>query len=141
MLTTISNLLTALIQLLKQKHQLSNDYQKHLLYERLQNGIDEDIDRIKEIALACGYSEEISNADNSLQNASAILETDDDVYNLELKTIQEINKIITKIDNNKEEKIEGVFNEIVAKEGIKNMLGDIAEKRVRDIYLLRFGSK
>lgn len=138
MLTTISNLLTALIQLLKQKHQLSNDYQKHLLYERLQNGIDEDIDRIKEIALACGYSEEISNADNSLQNASAILETDDDVYNLELKTIQEINKIITKLDNNKEEQIEGVFNEIVAKEGIKNMLGDIAEKRVRDIYLLRF---
>lgn len=138
MLTTISNLLTALIQLLKQKHQLSNDYQKHLLYERLQDGIDEDIDRIKEIALACGYSEEISNADNSLQNASAILETDDDVYNLELKTIQEINKIITKIDNNKEEQIEDVFNEIVAKEGIKNMLGDICEKRVRDIYLLRF---
>lgn len=138
MLTTISDLLTALIQLLKQKHQLSEDYQKHLLYERLQDGIDEDIDRIKEIALACGYSEEISNADNSLQNASAILETDDDVYNLELKTIQEINKIITKIDNNKDEQIEGVFNEIVAKEGIKNMLGDIAEKRVRDIYLLRF---
>lgn len=141
MLTTISNLLTALLQLLKQKHQLSNDYQEHLLYERLQGGIDEDIDRIKEIALACGYSEDISNADNSLQNASAILETDDDVYNLELKTIQEINKIINKIDNNKDEQIEGVFNEIVAKEGIKNMLGDICEKRVRDIYLLRFGSK
>lgn len=141
MLTTITDLLTALIQLLKQKHQLSEDYQKHLLYERLQDGIDEDIDRIKEIALACGYSEEISNADSSLLNASAILETDDDVYNLELKTIQEINKIITKIDNNKEEQMEGVFNEIVAKEGIKNMLGDIAEKRVRDIYLLRFGSK
>ena len=141
MLTTVSDLLTALIQLLKQKHQLSKDYQKHLLYERLQEGIDEDIDRIKEVALACGYSEEICNADNSLQNASAILETDDDVYNLELKTIQEINKIITKIDNNKDEHIEGVFNEIVAKEGIKNMLGDICEKRVRDIYLLRLGSK
>lgn len=138
MLTTISNLLTALLQLLKQKHQLSNDYQKHLLYERLQGGIDEDIDRIKEMALACGYSEDISNADNSLQNASAILETDDDVYNLELKTIQEINKTIKKLNNNQGESIEGVFNEYTAKEGIINMLGDICEKRVRDIYLLRF---
>ena len=138
MLTTISNLLTALLQLLKQKHLLSNDYQKHLLYERLQGGIDEDIDRIKEIALACGYNEDIANADNSLLEGSAILESEDDLYNLELKTIQEINKIINKLNNNEEEQIEGTFNEYVAKEGIINMLGDICEKRIRDIYLLRF---
>lgn len=138
MLTIITDLLTALLQLLKEKHQLSTDYQKHLLYERLQKGIDEDIDRIKEIALACGYSESISNAKQSLEKAVANLENEDDIYNLELKTIQEINKIIDKLDNSKEENIEDVFNEIVAKEGIKNMLGDICEKRVRDIYLLRF---
>lgn len=138
MLTTISNLLTALLQLLKQKHLLSNDYQKHLLYERLQDGIDKDIDRIKEIALACGYNEDIANADNSLLEGSAILESEDDIYNLELKTIQEINKIIKQLNNNEEEQIEGTFNEYVAKEGIINMLGDICEKRVRDIYLLRF---
>lgn len=139
MLTTISNLLTALLQLLKQKHQLSPDYQNHLLYERLQKGIDEDIDRVKEIALACGYSESISNAKQSLKNAVIDLESEDDVYNLEIKTIQEINKIINTLDNTEQEQIEGVFNELVAKEGIKNMLGDICEKRVRDIYLLRFG--
>lgn len=139
MLTTITDLLTALLQLLKQKHQLSPDYQKHLLYERLQKGIDEDIDRVKEIALACGYSESISNAKQSLENAVIDLESEDDVYNLEIKTIQEINKITNTLDSTEQEQIEGVFNELVAKEGIKNMLGDICEKRVRDIYLLRSG--
>lgn len=138
MLNRLCDILTALLQLLKQKHLLSPDYQLHLLYERLADGIDDDLDRIKEIALACGYSEDIANADKSLLNASTEIETEDDIYNLEIKSIQEINTIIKELNNNQEEYIEGVFNENIAKEGIINMLGDICEKRVRDIYLLRF---
>lgn len=138
MLTAITDLLTALLQLLKQEHLLSKDYQKHLLYERLQEGIEEDIDRIKEIALACGYDDSIANAKNSLSNAVEVLEIFEDISELEQHIINQINEIIDKLNNNDREIIAGVFNEYTAKEAIINMLGDIAEKRTRDIYLLRF---
>lgn len=138
MLTTITDLLTALVQLLKQNHLLSTDYQQHLLYERLENGINEDIDRIKEIALACGYSEDIANAKNSLAKATDILSESSDVLFIIQKIIKEIDKIIDTLNRNAGEDIEGTFNQYKAKEAIINMLGDIAEKRVRDIYLLRF---
>lgn len=143
MLTVISDYLTALLQLLKQAHLIPKDYQDHLLYERIQKGIDEDIDRIKEIALACGYSDEIADARQSLQNAANVLDRFNSITELTQQTIIEINKIINKLnkENTDEEtiSIDGVFNENVAKEGIINMLGDIAEKRTRDLYLLRFG--
>lgn len=143
MLTVISDYLSALLQLLKQAHLTAKDYQDHLLYERLQEGIDEDIDRVKEIALACGYSDDIANARQSLQNATNVLDRINSITELEQQTIIEINKIIKKLnkENADEENssIDGVFNESVAKEAIINMLGDIAEKRTRDLYLLRFG--
>lgn len=141
MLTVIADFLTALLQLLKQKHLTTKNYDEHLLYERLQDGIDEDIDRIKEIALACGYSEDIADAKNSLNNADEVLESFNDVLELEQQTIKEINKIIKKLNGENNEKnivLDEVFNEQTAKEAIINMLGDIAEKRTRDIYLLRF---
>lgn len=138
MLTTVSNLLTALLQLLKQKHLLSKDYQEHLLYERLQDGIDDDIDRIKEIALACGYNDLIANAKNSLIEASKVLEEYNDILSIEKKIVEEIEFITIKLNNNKGDGIEGTFNQYKAQEGIINVLGDISEKRLRDIYLLRF---
>ncbi|MBR2505951.1 MAG: hypothetical protein IKB70_03330 [Bacilli bacterium] len=138
MLTTITDLLTALLQLLKEKHLLSKDYQEHLLFERLQEGIDEDIDRIKEIALACGYNEIVANAKSSLVSASKILEDDNDVLSIEKRIISEIEITTAKLNNNKGDGIEGTFNQYKAQEGIINVLGDISEKRLRDIYLLRF---
>lgn len=141
MLTVISDLLTALLQLLKQYHLTTNDYQKHLLYERLQDGIDADIDRIKELALACGYADDIADAKNSLQKAADILNNFNDILEIEQQTIREINKTINKLNGENNEKnivLDEVFNEQTAKEAIINMLGDIAEKRTRDIYLLRF---
>lgn len=138
MLTVISNLLTALLQLLKQNHLTTNDYQKHLLYERLQDGIDADIDRIKEIALACGYPEDIADETKSLNEAAEITTKFTDIVELEQQTIKEINNIIHRLNNKNTVQLEEVFNEQTAKEAIINMLGDIAEKRTRDIYLLRF---
>lgn len=140
MLTTIADLLTALSFLLKQNHLLAKSYQDHLLYERLEDGISSDLDRIKELCLACGYNENIALATNSLSNALSILQEESDVLNLEQQIVSEINKIIYKLNNGEEdeEKLSEVFNEQVAKEGLINMLGDIAEKRTRDIYLLRF---
>ena len=138
MLTTITDLLTALVQLLKQKHLVSTDYQQHLLFERLEKGISDDIDRVKEIALACGYSEDIADAQQSLAKATDILAEDSDVLSIIQKIIREIDKIIDTLNRNAGEDIEGTFNQYKAKEAIINMLGDIAEKRVRDIYLLRF---
>ena len=138
MLTTITDLLTALLQLLKEKHLLSKDYQEHLLFERLQEGIDEDIDRIKEIALACGYNEIVANAKSSLVSASKILEDDNDVLSIEKRIISEIENTTAKLNNNKGDGIKGTFNQYKAQEGIINVLGDISEKRLRDIYLLRF---
>ena len=138
MLTTITDLLTALLQLLKEKHLLSKDYQEHLLFERLQEGIDEDIDRIKEIALACGYNEIVANAKSSLVSASKILEDDNDVLSIEKRIISEIEITTAKLNNNTGDGIEGTFNQYKAQEGIINVLGDISEKRLRDIYLLRF---
>lgn len=141
MLTTITDLLTALLQLLKQKHLLSKDYQEHLLYERLQEGIDDDIDRIKELAIACGYNELIANAQNSLYRASEILAIDDNVISIEKKIVEEIQNIVIMLNNTKGDGIEGTFDQYKAQEGIINALGDISEKRVRDIYLLRFSSE
>ena len=141
MLSHLCNLLTALLQLLKQEHLLSKDYQEHLLYERLADGIDDDIDRIKEIALACGYNENIANAENSLIEASKVLEEYNDVLSLEKKIIEEIEDITIKLNNSKGDGLEGTFNQYKAQEGIINVLGDISEKRIRDIYLLRFSSK
>lgn len=138
MLTAITDLLTALLQLLKQQHLLSKDCQKHLLYERLQEGIDEDIDRVKEIALACGYDDSVANAENSLSNAAEVLDMFNDVTELEQHIINQINEITYKLNNADKEIIDGVFNEYTAKEAIINILGDIAEKRTRDLYLLRF---
>lgn len=138
MLTTITDLLTALVQLLKQKHLVSTDYQQHLLFERLEKGISDDIDRVKEIALACGYSEDIADAKQSLAKATNILAEDSDVLSIIQKIIREIDKIIDTLNRNAGDDIEDVFNQYKAKEAIINMLGDIAEKRVRDIYLLRF---
>ena len=141
MLTVISNLLTALLQLLKQNHLLAKDYQSHLLYERLQDGIDQDIDRVKEIALACGYDDSIADADNSSIEASEVLDNYPDIVSIEKQIIKEINNIIATLNSTENESFDGVFNEYTAKEAIINMLGDIAEKRTRDIYLLRFGGK
>ena len=138
MLNKISDLLSATLSLLEQKHLLAKDYQQHLLYERLQNGINEDIDRIKEIALACGYNEEIADAKKSLANAKIILDQTDDLFALMQKTIKEINIVIETLNKTENEQIEGTFDQFQCKEGIINMLGDIAEKRIRDIYLLRF---
>lgn len=138
MLTTITDLLTALLQLLKQKHLVAKEYQEHLLFERLEKGIDEDIDRIKEIALACGYSEEIANARNSLAKATDVLAENEDILSLTQKIIRESTKIIETLEKNANEYIEDTFNQYTSKEAISNMLGDIAEKRVRDIYLYRF---
>ena len=141
MLTRIADFLTALLQLLEQKHLTAKSYDEHLLFDRLQDGIDEDIDRIKELALACGYADDIADAKNSLQKAADILNDFNDVLELEQQTIREINKIINKLNEERNEEtiiLNEVFNEQTAKEGIINMLGDIAEKRTRDIYLLRF---
>lgn len=141
MLIVIANLLTALNQLLKQNHLVSENYQNHLLFERLGEGIDEDIDRVKEIALACGYSEDIANAQKSLATASEVLEEFSDIELLEKHIITKINQFIDELNNNETETLDGVFNEYTAKQAVCNMLGDIAEKRTRDLYLLRFGDK
>lgn len=138
MLNKISDLLSAILSLLEQKHLLAKDYQQHLLYERLQSGISEDTDRIKEIALACGYNEEIADAKQSLAKAKAILEQTDDLFVLMQKIIKEINIVIEILNKTENEQIEGTFDQFQCKEGIINILGDIAEKRIRDIYLLRF---
>lgn len=140
MLTALTNFLTAILQKLKQEHLTASDYQKHLLYERIQKGIDEDIDRVKEIALACGYSETIADAQASLLDAADVLEEYPDLESLIKQTIITINQITEKL-NDKNEAFDGVFNEYTAKEAIINMCGDIAEKRTRDLYLLRFGGK
>lgn len=138
MLTTIANYLTALLQLLKQNHLLAKDYQEHLLYERLQQGIDDDIDKIKELALACGYSEDIANAQKSLKQALTILEQYQDIKELENAVIEEINVVISKLNDNTQEDIEDVFNQYKVKSTLQSVLDSISEKRIRDLYLLKF---
>jgi len=88
--------------------------------------------------VACGYSEAIADAQASLLEAADVLEEYQDLESLIKQTIITINQITEKL-NDKNEAFDGVFNEYTAKEAIINMCGDIAEKRTRDLYLLRFG--
>lgn len=139
MLKEISNYLTALQSYLKQVHLLAHnkDYEGHLLAERLYEPIGNDIDRIKELSLGLGEDRDIAYAYESLSSARDILNEypmGDDLTEmwraakrLEIATISIIDQ--TAKQYAQQENLFGV-------QGILNALGDISEKRIRDIYLI-----
>lgn len=140
MLKQISNHLTALEAYLKQIHLLahSRDYQAHLLAERLYEPIANDIDRIKELSLGLGEDKDIAFAFDSLGATKDILKDYpiselnlpilwQAVKELELKTLSLIEYAAKEYSSRPD---------FVALQGVLNALGDISEKRIRDIYLI-----
>lgn len=139
MLRIVSNHLTALEGYLKQIHLLSHDhdYQSHLLAERLYEPIADDIDRIKELSLGLGETRDVAVASYSLEAAKDILK--DYPVSGELNAMWksakdlEITTLAVIEEATKEYSQRADF---IALQGVVNALGDISEKRLRDVYLI-----
>lgn len=138
MLKQVADALTALRQYLHQIHLCSHDkdYAGHLLADRLIEPISDDIDRLKEISLGLGEDLSIAYATDSLDAASALLSAypqgaDTQAMwrackQLEMKTCDLIEQSASFYEDKK----------AFGLQGIVNALGDISEKRIRDIYLI-----
>jgi hypothetical protein len=125
----ITAILTAVEKLAHQIHLNFKDYGEHLLADRLRDGIPDDIDRLKELSYVS--APEISNAYASLTGAAQYLK--------EIPETKDINELFDYLLQLELEAVRLITAEIPKSksEGIKNALGDICEKRERDIYLLR----
>lgn len=137
MFNELVNHLTALEAYLKQVHLLaaSKGYATHLLFERLYEPIGADIDRLKEVALALGEPRNIAYAETSLKNAAEILAEypTEDLNEMILASKRLEMLIISLIETvGKQATEQNVFG----LQGVLNMLGDISEKRLRDVYLI-----
>jgi hypothetical protein len=125
----ITNILLAISTFSHQIHLNFKDYGTHLLADRLRDGIDDDIDRLKELAMPTLPS--ISSAKSSLSGALDFIK---DIP--ETKSIDEMFSYLLQLE---EEAVRLIAAEIgkTKSEGIKNSLADISEKREQNIYLIK----
>lgn len=139
MLKQISDVLTALRQYLHQAHLCAQDkgYAAHLLLNEIYNRVSEDIDRLKELDIGAGSDTAIASAEGSLVGALQYIRALDDApdFNsmlknclvLERTTDELIRRGISFYTENT-----GPFVQ-----GILNALGDIDERRLKEVYLLK----
>ena len=139
MLKQICDVLTALRQYLHQAHLCARDkgYAAHLLLNDLYDRVSEDIDRLKELAIGQSGDASIADAETSLTGAlqyiRALEPTSD--FSLMLK-----NSLV--LEQTADELLQRgiVFyteNPGPFIQGILNALGDIDERRLKEVYLLR----
>ncbi|MBP3514282.1 MAG: hypothetical protein J6J74_07395 [Elusimicrobiaceae bacterium] len=142
MLKQICDALTALRQYLLQTHwACRKSYAIHLLTDRIYQGISDDIDRLKELYIGATSDLSISCAETTFKDAlsyiralSASTDLDthamlDNCLKLEI-TVSNLLNQATDFYNNQPEGTP-------FKAGILNALGDIDEKRLRDIFLIQ----
>jgi hypothetical protein len=136
----IANHLTALRFMYHQLHLLSKKYQRHLIYDRLINPLDEMVDRVKEVALGSMYDEQIAYAFNSLAGAAELVKLTENITYESVKSfvfslVKQINNYSATLEI-KVNTDEAVIAESDFNCGIQNMLGDISETLLRQVYLL-----
>ena len=146
MVKELCDFLTAFKQYLYQAHLSAqgNAYSAHLLTEKIQNEVAEDIDRLKELYIAFTGDLSIADAQESLKQAELTLRTFLEVNNAQ--TYPEIIKNCTKLAYYCCEKAEntsndlGSFRDIVGarayKKALQNAVDDVCEHCLRYKYLL-----
>lgn len=138
MIQQICDVLTALRQYLHQAHLLAkgNGYAAHLLLNELYDRVNEDIDRLKELAIGGGLSDSVAFADASLKGALQYLRLYSQTTDLE-----EMLKNCLALENTSDEVlVQGIsfLKEHPGKftTGLINCLEDLDERRLREVYLL-----
>lgn len=112
--------LNAIYQFHKSSHWLAKDYQHHLLFEKLYEGIDEEIDTLAEILLELGEDKK------SFAPQVMIKESLNFIPQSAIKGEEELLKEIQKIKADK------------VPVGLYNHLATIAEKHTKNLSLLRY---
>ena len=138
MIQQICYVLTALRQYLHQAHLLAkgNGYAAHLLLNELYDRVNEDIDRVKELAIGAGISDSVAFADASLKGALQYLRLYSPTTDLQkmLKNCLALEKTSDEV------LVQGIsfLKEHPGKftTGLINCLEDLDERRLREVYLL-----
>nr|DAQ90560.1 MAG TPA: hypothetical protein [Caudoviricetes sp.] len=143
MIKTLADVLTALSQFLTQAHlsACNNAYASHLLTEKLQKRVAEDIDRIKELYIASTGERSIANAQESLKQAELTLRAF--LQDKPQETTADLLLIAAEICNQAHdtaadcaEFYAGEAKEARFSKAIQTAAEDICERRARDFYLL-----
>nr|DAH89338.1 MAG TPA: DNA binding protein [Caudoviricetes sp.] len=138
MLKQICDVLTALRQYLHQAHLCAQDkgYAAHLLLNDLYERVSEDIDRLKELYIGSTGDTSIANAESSLLGALKYVRALEDApdFNSMLKNCLVLEKTGDELIR------QGVafYTEkpVPFAQGILNALGDVDERRLKEVYLL-----
>lgn len=138
MLKQICDVLTALRQYLHQAHLCAQDkgYAAHLLLNDLYERVSEDIDRLKELCIGSTGDTSIANAESSLLGALKYVRALEDAtdFNSMLKNCLVLEKTADELIR------QGVAfyteNPGPFTQGILNALGDVDERRLKEVYLL-----
>ena len=143
MIKTLTDVLTALSQFLTQAHlsACDNAYAAHLLTEKVQERVAEDIDRIKELYIASKGEKSIANAQECLKQAEltlrAFLQDKPQETTADLLLIAA--QLCHQAHNTAAECVEfyaGEAKEERFSKAIQTAAEDICERRARDFYLL-----
>ena len=143
MIKKLADILTALSQFLKQVHLTASDksYAAHLLTEKIQEEVDEDIDRIKELFIASTGEGSIANAQESLEKAEQTLRAFLQNKSTETTTdaLEVAAELCVQTYDAAAEVSDYYSNELKSERfaaGIVNAADDICERRARNYYLL-----
>lgn len=132
----LTDILTAMNQYIKQYHWLAKGYDNHILADRLGENLTESIDRLKELHLGSGGSEDIAFAEKSLSGAvdtlRAIIKEPANTTDMVLENIGAM--IVSFLTN--AEGIKKSYEGTIFSGGINNAIDDISEQLIRNAYLL-----
>lgn len=146
MVKELCDFLTAFKQYLYQAHLSArgNAYAAHLLTEKIQDEVSDDIDRLKELYIAFTGDFSIADAQESLKQAELTLRTFLDAHNPQ--TYSQIISTCVELAKSCSEKAAEVSNKLGAEtlnpgevpyhKSLQNAVDDICEHLVRQQYLL-----
>lgn len=144
MLKQICDALTALRQYILQTHWSARGkaYSTLLLTDRLYSGLSDDIDRLKELSIGSTNDLSIADAESTFKDALAYiraLSENPSVSNTQamLRTCMQLENAVSNLLQQACEYYSALPAQTPYKAGILNALGDIDEKRLRDIYLIK----
>lgn len=143
MLKQICDALTALRQYILQTHWSARGkaYSSHLLTDRIYSGISDDIDRLKELSIGATNDLSIADAENTFKDALSFIRA---LSVFSGNDTQAMLRVCLQLEN----AVSDLLNQATVfynnqptgtpfKAGILNALGDIDEKRLRDIFLIQ----
>ena len=124
----VTDLLLALKLLAHQTHLLSNSHADHLLAERIESDLDDNIDTLKEICLYCFDDKSIASCAETSQGVFNILHN----INPEISIEQSFSYILEIID-----KIVSECKQSTGHNGLDTALGDTARDISQKGYLVK----